>query len=271
MQTMAKQTIRAAALALLALLASAPLANAQIEGKVQTKDKRVVSGKIRWFPAKKVYTIVQVGQNGQTRELELTLDQVARIAVPKPAKLDAAIAAVRSGKAAAAVPVLQEIVKTYAMLEWDEKAARYLAEAQLASGDAPGAVTTCESLIKAKPSIAYLGDVAPVYWQALLKTGKTGKLGDLITKAIAEGDRGASAAALVMRGDMLMDKKEYINALKDGYLRVVILYENVKDVQPEALYKAAKAFDALNQNANAERMRTTLRTKYSQSEYARKL
>ena len=271
MQNMAKQTIRAAALALLALLASAPFANAQIDGKIQTKDKKVVAGKIRWFPAKKVYTVVQVGAGGQTREIELTPDQVARIAVPKPAKYDAAVAAVRSGKAAAAVPVLQEIVKTYAMLEWDEKAARYLAEAQLASGDGPGAVATCESLIKAKPSVAYIGDVAPVYWQALLKTGKTAKLGDLITKAIAEGSREASAAALIMRGDMLMEKKETLNALKDGYLRVVILYENVKEVQPEALYKAAKAFDALNQNANAERMRSTLRTKYSQSEYARKL
>ena len=106
---------------------------------------------------------------------------------------------------------------------------------------------------------------------ALLKTGKGARLNDLITKAIAEGGREASAAALIMRGDMLMERKETLNALKDGYLRVVILYENVKSVQPEALYKAAKAFDALNQNANAERMRTTLRTKYSQSEYARKL
>ena len=271
MQNMAKQTIRAAALALLALLASAPLANAQIDGRILTKDKKVVAGKIRWFPAKKVYTVVQVGQNGQTREIELTPDQIARIQVPEPAKLRPAIAAARSGKASAAVPVLQEIVKTYAMLEWDERAARYLAEAQLASGDAVGAVTTCEGLIKAKPSVAYIGDVAPVYWQALLKTGKTGKLDDLITKAIAEGGREASAAALIMRGDMLMEKRETLNALKDGYLRVVILYENVKDVQPEALYKAAKAFDALNQNANAEKLRSTLRTKYSQSEYARKL
>ena len=54
MQTMAKQTIRAAALALLALLASAPLANAQIDGRILTKDKKVVAGKIRWFPAKRV-------------------------------------------------------------------------------------------------------------------------------------------------------------------------------------------------------------------------
>ena len=271
MQITSKKTMRGAALALLALLASAPLANAQIDGRILTKDNKAVAGKIRWYAAKKVYTVTLAGNNGQTREIELTPDRVARIIVPEPAKLRPAIAAVRSGNSAAAVPVLQEIVKTYAMLEWDEKAARYLAEAQLGSGDGPGAVATCEGLIKAKPEVAYLGDLAPVYWQALLKTGKTAKLDDLITKAIASGGRGASAAALVMRGDMLMEKKEYVNALKDGYLRVVILYENVKDIQPEALYKAAKAFDALNRNADAERMRTKLRTKYSQSEYARKL
>ncbi len=271
MQDTAKTTIRAAAVALLALLASAPLAQAQIEGKILTTDKQVVAGKIRWYPAKRVYEIAQVRPGGQSYTSELPPDKVARIQVAKPAKLDAAIAAVRSGKAAAAIPVLQSIVKTYAMLEWDEKAARYLAEAQLASGDAAGAAATCEGLIKAKPEVAYLGEVAPVYWQALLKTGKTAKLNDYITKAIGAGDRGASAAALIMRGDMLMEKRETLNALKDGYLRVVVLYENVKDVQPEALYKAAKAFDALNQNANAERMRTKLRTKYAQSEYARKL
>ena len=110
-----------------------------------------------------------------------------------------------------------------------------------------------------------------MYWQALLKTGKGARLNDLITKAIAEGGREASAAALVMRGDMLMERKEALNALKDGYLRVVVLYENVKDIQPEALYKAAKAFDSLNRTADAERMRSKLRSKYAQSEYARKL
>lgn len=271
MHTTSNTAIRAAALALLALLASAPFARAQIEGKILTTDNQQVAGKIRWYPAKRVYEITQTRQGGQSYTSELPPDKVKRIVTAEPAKLRPAIAAVRSGNASAAIPVLQEIVKTYAMLEWDEKAARYLAEAQLASGDAAGAAATCEGLIKAKPSVAYLGEVAPIYWQALLKTGKTAKLGDYITKAIAAGDPAASAAALIMRGDMLMEKKETLGALKDGYLRVVILYENVKEIQPEALYKAAKAFDALNQNANAERMRTKLRTKYAQSEYARKL
>ena len=263
--------IKAAAVALLALLLAAPAAQAQIDGRVLTSDGKQLAGKIRWYPARRVYTIIQMRQGGQSSEIELAPDKVARIAVAKPPKFDAAVAAVRSGNASAAVPVLQEIVKTYAMLEWDEKAAQYLAEAQLASGDAAGAVTTCEGLVKAKPSVAYIGALAPVYWQALLKTGKGARLNDLITTAIAEGGREASAAALIMRGDMLMERKETLNALKDGYLRVVILYENVKEAQPEALYKAAKAFDALNRTADAERMRSKLRSKYAQSEYARKL
>lgn len=263
--------IRIAATAFIALVLAASTANAQIEGRILTKDRQQVAGKIRWLPAKKLYVITQTRQGGQAFDVEMKPEQIARIQVAKPAKLDAAIAAVRSGKASAAVPVLQEIVKTYAMLEWDEKAARYLAEAQLASGDTSGAVATCEGLIKAKPEIAYLGEVAPIYWQALLKSGKNAKLDELISKAIGAGDRGASAAALVMRGDMFMERKEPMNALKDGYLRVIVLYESVKDIQPEALFKAAKAFDALNRSGNAEKMRSILRSKYATSEYARKL
>lgn len=254
-----------------ALLMLAPSANAQIDGKILKKDKQVVAGKIRWLPAKKLYVITQTRQGGQSFDIELSPDLVEKVAVAEPAKLKPAISAVKSGNAASAVPVLQEIVKTYAMLHWDEPAARYLAEAQLASGDAVGAIATCETLAKAKPELAYIGEVAPTYWQALLKTNKMAKLEDLISKAIATGDRYASACALIMRGDMLLEQKKGLDALKDGYLRVVILYEGVKEVQPEALFKAARAFDSLNQSSNAEKMRSKLRTKYPTSEYARKL
>ena len=39
----------------------------------------------------------------------------------------------------------------------------------------------------------------------------------------------------------------------------------------EALFKAAKAFEALQQNPNAEKMRTMLRTKFPSSEFAKQL
>ena len=112
--------------------------------------------------------------------------------------------------------------------------------------------------------------MAPIYWQALLKSNRSAKLNKLLEEAIKKGGREASASALILRGDMLLESKQPRDALKDGYLRVIVLYENVRTVQPEALYKAAKAFEALHQNPNAERMRSTLRSKYPNSEYARK-
>ena len=116
-----------------------------------------------------------------------------------------------------------------------------------------------------------MGDLAVMYWQALLKANRSAKLEELLDQAIKKGGREASASALVLRGDLLMARKQPRDALKDGYLRVVVLYENVRAVQPEALFKAAKAFEALQQNPNAEKMRTMLRTKFPSSEFAKQL
>ncbi len=242
-----------------------------MRGRITRKDGTQIVGDILWRPQAKKYVVTQTRQGGQQITTDVMANEVDRVEVPKPEKLDAAINAVRSGKSSAAIPVLEAIVSQYAMLGWDEPAARYLAQAKLDAGDADAAIALCEGLIKAKPQAAYLGEMAPTYWQALLKKDKKAKLAELISKAISNGDRRASASALIMRGDMLMEQKEPLNALKDGYLRVVILYENVADVQPEALFKAAKAFEAISQNSNAEKMRSTIRQKYPKSDYAKKL
>ena len=242
-----------------------------MRGRVTRKDGTQIVGDIVWRPQAKKYVVTQTRQGGQQIATDIMATEVDRVEVQKPEKLDAAINAVRAGKSAAAIPVLEAIVSQYAMMGWDEPAARYLAQAKLDSGDADAAIALCEGLIKAKPQAAYLGEMAPTYWQALLKKDKKAKLAELISKAISNGDRRASAAALVMRGDMLMEQKEPLNALKDGYLRVVVLYENVADIQPEALFKAAKAFEAISQNSNAEKMRSTIRQKYPKSDYARQL
>ncbi len=240
-------------------------------GRITRKDGTQISGNIRWMAQGKKYVVSQQLKDGKSVSTDVLLSEVSKVETPKPEKFDAAAKAVQAGKASAAIPVLEAIVAQYAMLGWDEPATRYLAQAKLASGDAAGAIKMCEAIIATKPDAAYLGEMAPTYWQALLKTDKKAKLSELISKAISNGDRAASAAALVMRGDILMEQKEPMNALKDGYLRAVILYENVRAIQPEALYKAAKAFETLSQNGNAEKLRTTLRTKYAQSEYAKML
>ena len=259
--------------ALLAAMLLAGAAGAQINGTIQTTDGRSISGQIRWLASQKKYVVMTIRPGTQTTiEIQLQAEQVAKIEVPQPRELAPALQAVRSGvNVAAAIPVLEKIVRDYAMLQWDEPAARALAEAQLASGNAEAAIKACEVVIAMRPEAAYRGELAVIYWQALLKANRSAKLGDLLKDAIAKGGREASASALVMRGDMLMERKQPRDALKDGYLRVVILYENVRTVQPEALYKAAKAFEALQQNPNAEKMRTLLRTKYPGSAYAKKI
>jgi len=60
-------------------------------------------------------------------------------------------------------------------------------------------------------------------------------------------------------------------ALLDGYLRAILLFQDVGLVQPEALYKAIKAHEALNEAQFAERWRRRLLASYASSEFATKL
>lgn len=270
--TRSTRIVRRLAPAIVLALLLGESARAQVTGSILTTDNKTVQGQIRWMAAAKKYVILTTrAGTATTIELELQPGQVAKINVPQPKELAPAVQAVRAGSAAAAIPVLEKIIRDYAMLQWDTVAARALAEAQMANNNPAGAVKACEVVIANNPEAAYMGEMAVVYWQALLKSDRSAKLSGLLDEAIKKGGREASASALILRGDMLMDKKQPRDALKDGYLRVVVLYENVRAAQPEALFKAALAFDALQQNPNAEKMRTLLRTKYPSSDFAKKL
>ncbi len=270
-------TICAAAALSLGVMTSEAFAQQQqaqtqaIPGRITCKDGTHIQGRIRWMPKAKKYIVSQTRKDGAAIDTEVARSEVAKVDVKEPEKLKPAINAVRAGNSTAAIPVLQQIVTQYAMLGWDEPAARYLAQAKIASGDVKGALEICEKIVSGNPEAAYIGEVAPIYWDALLKSNKQAVLKELITKAIAYGDRGASGAALIMRGNILMEEKKAMEALKDGYLRVIVLYDDVRSLQPEALFRGAQAFEQLGQNANAEKLRSTLRTKYASSEFAKKL
>lgn len=255
----------------LALLLAAGAAEAQVMGTIVTTEGRRMTGQLRWKAVARKYSIISAGAGQATVEFELAPSQVARLEVPQPPQLAPALQAVRAGKGASVIAVLDKIMRDYAMLQWDEPAAQGLAEAHMQNNDAAAAIKACEVVIAANPEAAYRGQMAIIYWQALQKGGRSAKLNALLDEAIRKGGREASARALLLRGDMLMEKQQPREALKDGFLRVVVLYENVRAAQPEALYKAAKAFEALQQNPNAEKMRTLLRTKYGASEWAKKL
>lgn len=228
-----------------------------IQGSLSTETE-TVSGDIKWHARDKKYII----EKGKITK-EFKRDEVTSLDIPKPQGYDKAVQMVEGGQGAGAIAVLAKIVGEYRMLQWDKPAGRYLALAYLAAGNAQKAYDACTPIISEDKSAAYSGDLAAAYWQALLKLGKTDQLENLLKKAAASGDRMSSAAALVMRGDIIVAgsndaPEELKRALRDGYLRVVLMYQDADCTRErgEALLKAATCFDKLGQSARAENLRT---------------
>lgn len=254
----------------LAVLASAAVFGA-ITGTITTENGTTQKGVIRWSTRDKAYAVAK----GNT-EIQVKPGEVAEIEIDKPAGFDAAVAQVMKGQGAAAIPVLKQIAEDYRHLEWDKRAGRYLAEAYLEAGRANDGLRACEAVIDDDASAAYVGDLAPAYWRALLALGRKAKLEAQLEKAARSGDRFSAGAALTMRGDILLKEGAESNdaakkALTDGYLRVVFLYndpEIAERLLPEALYKAAHCFEKLGQSGRADAMRTQLKQGFAASPWA---
>ena len=227
-----------------------------IQGTVST-DVESVTGDVKWHARDKKYVI----EKGKITK-EFKLADVTSLDIPKPAGYDKAVQAVENGQGASAVGTLTKIVADYRMLQWDKPAGRYLAFAHLAAGNAQKAYDVCSPIVAEDKTAGYSGDLAAAYWQALLKLGKRDELEKLLKKAASSGNRQASAAALVMRGDIIVAAshdapEELKRALRDGYMRVALMYQDAECVRErqEALRKAAGCFDKMGQAARAENLR----------------
>lgn len=240
---------------------------ADVRGVIKKKDGVSLSGMIRWQPLSKVYVITD--EKGIT--MQIPLSQVASVKVQKPAEWDNAVKMIQQGQHAAAIPVLEKIMEVYTALELDISAAGWLVEAYLKVNDPKKAIKMYEKVADAYPGSVLSRELTVGYWDALFKTGDFVKLRSTLTKAIEEGPRDLAALAQIKRGDM--DKKDgnLRAALVDGYLRTIVLFEQVKEVQPEALYKAAKCFDDLGEHSHAEKMRKKLLAEFPQDQYTEKL
>jgi hypothetical protein len=256
-------TLRRACMMAGLILAAGVVQSADVTGSIVTTEGKPFTGVIKWKGATRVYVIT-----ASKMDLEFAPAQIKDMTIPEPAGLKEALKAVQEKRPQQAIPVLERIAQDYIMLQWDETATRALAEACLSSGDTAGALRACDKVIAAKPEAAYSGEMAPLYWQALLKSNKTVKLDDLLEQAIKTGTPDATAYALIMRGDILVAKGDFKGALKDGYLRVITLFRAVRGAQPEALYKSAKALEQLNQVPRAETMRKQLLLEFKDSEWA---
>lgn len=254
-----------------ALLLLPAVAQAQIYGRIQTTEGNVIEGTFKWLASKKVFQITPKGKNVT---IELELSKVQAKDIPEPKLFKQAVTTWNSGNTAGAIPLFEKIVADYANLVWDGRALEYLVQAYIKNNDAKKALAICEKAIDANPESAYKGPIAVSYWRALLKTGRASKLEDVLNKAVSSGDRYSSAYALMLRGDQILEKSDakdaQLQALCDGYLRVALMYPDVKEAQPEALYKSYKAFEALGQTGRADTFRNKLKTNYAQSDWARK-
>jgi len=241
-------------------------AQLQHKGTIVTRNRNY-SGDIRWKAGTRVY---QISAGNQT--LEIPARDVVRVALAEqPAGLEQAIRMVQAGQAAAAIPALEKIRTSYVALGPDKIAAQYLSKAYLDMGQTSKAVALCEELIRDNPDAASDGKLLGVYVDALIKAEMYAKAERVLDDIIASSDRDAAAIAQVRRGDMFMARGEMKEALLSGYLRTIILFQNQKEVQPEALFKAIKCHTALNEHNYAEKWRKRLLAAYPNSKEARQL
>jgi len=249
----------------LAIVVLVPAVLADVPGKIITK-KGEVTGVIRYQPASKVFS-VQAG-NVVTK---IPLADVVRVIVKKPAELDAAVAAAQRGQAATAMPILEKVMTDYQMMEWDIVAARWLMACYLVKNESVKAEEMGDKVIAANGGNIPSGDFFSVYVETLIANKKEAKARKILQDAIASGDRMTAALAQIKRGDLDQKKGDSKAALVDGYLRTVILFADIKEVQPEALYNAVKCFEQLQQASYADKFRKRLLAEFPKDPYTAKL
>jgi len=246
---------------------------ADVPARIELDNGNVIDCELRWMPASKRYVITrQPAGGGAAIEQQVTASQIVRKQIAPPAGWRELM--VQAGQNPnAALPQLLRIVDQYNMLEYDEQAAFVIGTIYLKSGRAKDFIKIAEKVIQDNPAAAMSSQMAPVYWKALIETGSTagGRLNKMLDGAVAAAPRPIAAMALIARGDQLRKAGQLRDALKDGYLRVALLFTQERDANAEALYKASLVFDELNQATYAERMRQELLSRHRTSEFAEKL
>ena len=252
-------------LAMATVVALAASSAWSMPGEIKTSTDRR-KGDITWQRSTKSYVLTY--KKGATDvQAQYPLDTVERLDIDKPANFDKLVDMVGRGQGASAIGGLSKIVQDYRMLVWDKPAGRYLVEAYIAANNAQKAYETAQAIISDDRDAAWKGDLAPAYWQALLKLGKNTQLENCLRKAATSGDRASAAEATVMRGDVILatdgdTPDAHRKALAEAYLRVALMYpdEPCKAARATAMQKAAFSFDKLGMAARAEGMRTQAKT-----------
>jgi TolA-binding protein len=237
-----------------------------VSGEIIKKDGQRLRGNISYSASSRSYSVTSGNMT-----LTVQASDVAKVVVTKPKELDAAISKVKAGQYAVAVNELRAIMAEYKGLGWDNEAARWMLECYLKLKN-PGEVERIYDLIKESDPDRELPEyLVRLYWDALIELKKFAKLEKEISLLIGTGSRKLSALACLVRGDIRYKQGKQKEALVDGYLRVALLYKDIKELQPEALKKCVKCFKELGQHSYAEKMRKILLTDFPQSKEAEEL
>ena len=261
------------AMAALVALGAAPAVFGNVPAKVEMTNGQVYECKIRWMPASKKYAITRAaGAGGAAVEQQVSPSAIVRKQIAPPAGWRELLQQA-SKSPDAAMPRLLQLVDEYKMLDYDEQAAYVIGQIYLKRNKYDDFIKVAEKVVQDNPAAASVSVMAPLYWTSLIETGKTagGRLEKMLDGAVASAPAGVAAKALVARGDLLKKAGRTRDALKDGYLRAVFMYGREKEAHAEALYKAAVAFDELQQAPYADKMRQKLLSLYKDSPYAQKL
>lgn len=216
----------------------ASIAFAQKPPFVELINKQVIEGSALRVDSKGNYILKVEGSGNR----EFTAKQIKRAVGVKPSTLAGLKSAVDSGKYQAALGPLKQIVSAN-IPYWSGVAAGLLAQAQLGTDDAAGALKTFDTIFKKDPKAAE-GPGRFGYWKALLANDKIAELEPRLKREILTGDREGAANAQLIRGDLNVVRKKLDEALLD-YLRTATFYKKQKELLPAALYKTATTMDAL--------------------------
>jgi tetratricopeptide (TPR) repeat protein len=220
---------------------------------------------IVWVGSENVYSV----ETATGVKMPIEKSKVDHVEVPKPPAWDKAVQAFNGGDLAGAITAFEGIVTSYQMLGWDNKARDYLGAAYSKKKDFKKAAEVYKKLFATASPSEITSATQKRYWEALSANNDYTALQKEIDNDIATGSRENAAAAHVARGDMFKKQGKNFEALMD-YLKTVILFQKVDEVQPEALYKTAQCLEEMR-DQRADSFKKKLVDDYPGSEWAAKL
>ncbi|MFO1489655.1 MAG: tetratricopeptide repeat protein [Kiritimatiellia bacterium] len=192
-------------------------------------------------------------------------EEIKTLFVDPPAEWGTATQAAAAGQLDAALTACNAVIQRYPGLLYDTKAGDLAIQILIKQKKAEEAAALAARVIRSNAA-ALQSDPGfqAAYWKALLATGKTAQLGELLNTAIQKGSREEAARAQLLRGDIRASENKHKEAILD-YLRTAVLYEAQTDVQPEALFKTAATFEILKDSARAKAFYQKVGTEYPNS------